>query len=166
MVATPLLILLAWFKGEGLRCALAVGLGLIAVYLLHKGISAISFETRPFVEYHFKPLYPHSIATSFPSSTVAYFAVATVPLLYVGRKLGWLMVGLTTEIAFGCVYVGVHYVTDVVAGAAVGAGCSELAWIALRHAPVSRVVVQIDDLLRKAHLRTDAGVQLTGTQSP
>lgn len=78
-IATPVLVLLVWFKAEGLRCVLAIGCGLVAVVLVCKGIAHVMFISRPFVVHHFRALFPHATNTSFPSTLTAYFAVVAVP---------------------------------------------------------------------------------------
>lgn len=58
---------------------------------------------------------------SFPSAHAANsFAVALV-LFGVRRWLGWAMLGMAALIAYSRPYVGVHYPTDMVAGAVLGA---------------------------------------------
>lgn len=118
-----------------------------------RGIAAVSFVARPFVAYHFAPLYPHSPDTSFPSMTTGYFAVVAVPVSFAWRKLGWAAWAIAAEVAFGCVYVGVHYVTDVVAGAALGAGLGGATWLLLGLAPLARVIAGGDRILARAHVR-------------
>jgi membrane-associated phospholipid phosphatase len=130
VIATPILLLFLRRRPQRLRVLLAIALGLILLVLARKGIAAISFVPRPFAADHFRPLYPHPPDTSFPSATTGYFAVVAVPVACVWRKLGWVFAAITLEVAFGCVYVGVHYITDVLGGASIGAGCGGAAWLA------------------------------------
>ncbi len=59
---------------------------------------------------------------SFPSAHAAnWFALATVAFLFY-RRSAWFMFPLATAIAFSRVYNGVHYPSDVTAGAVLGAG--------------------------------------------
>jgi membrane-associated phospholipid phosphatase len=76
------------------------------------------------------------------------------------RKLGWLSVAIAAEVAFGCVYVGVHYGTDVLAGAALGAASGWVAWLLLGRRPLAGVVVRTDEVLRKVHLRRRPAVSV------
>jgi undecaprenyl-diphosphatase len=68
---------------------------------------------------------------SFPSShAVNNFAAAMLFALFFPRARIWLFV-FATLVAYSRVYVGVHYPSDILAGAAIGAG---LAWIIVRSA--------------------------------
>lgn len=63
------------------------------------------------------------------------------------------MAALTAEVAAGCVYVGVHYVSDVAAGAVIGIAAGGVAWLLLGLPVAIRVTTAADRLLRKARLR-------------
>jgi hypothetical protein len=121
---------------------------------------------------HFTPLFPHSRDSSFPSATAGYFAVAAIPAACAWRKLWWLFAAIAIEVAFGCVYVGVHYVTDVVAGAAIGLAGGGLAWAVTGIPPVLRLPGRSDkvgkcrtclDTMTCLHLRS--GVAAAGVSS-
>ncbi len=64
-----------------------------------------------------------------------------------------MLLAVTLEVAVACVYVGVHYVTDVLAGALLGGVCGALTWFVLGFGPVAHVVNGFDGALTKAHLR-------------
>jgi len=151
--ATPLLLFTTWFRPAGLRCVLAAVLALILVILARHAVVAVWFLPRPFVTYHFQPLYPHVPDSAFPSLTTGYFAAVGVPAFFAWRPLGWLFAAITAEVAFGCVYVGVHYVIDVLAGAVIGAGCGLAAWLLLGVPVIAGAMRASDRLLSRAHLR-------------
>jgi len=68
-------------------------------------------------------LVPCGSGRSFPSShAVNNFAGAFVVSLFY-PKLKWWLYGFAAIVAFSRVYVGVHYPSDVLAGALVGIGC-------------------------------------------
>lgn len=130
-VVTPVLVGLCWRRPAGLRCVLAVVLGLAVVVAARHAIESVVFVPRPLVADHFRPLFPHAGDSSFPSATAGYFAAAAVPVMACWRRVGWVLAVIAVEVAIGCVYVGVHYVSDVLAGLAIGAAGSGAAWLAL-----------------------------------
>lgn len=71
-----------------------------------------------------KLLIPCGGGYSFTSSHATnHFAIGVFLMLTIGRLFGawrWLFLGWAASIAFGQVYVGVHYPLDVIAGAGVG----------------------------------------------
>ena len=71
---------------------------------------------------------PAPTTTSFPSGHAATAVAGTMALARVWPAARWAMAGLAALIAFSRIYVGVHYPTDVVAGALLGAAC---AWLVL-----------------------------------
>ena len=50
------------------------------------------------------------------------------------------VVGTVVVVAFGCVYVGVHYPSDVVVGAALGSVCAAVTWLITGVRPVGKVL--------------------------
>ena len=153
VVTAPVLVALTWRKPAGLRCVLAVVLGLGIVVLARHAAEAAVFVQRPFVADQFRPLFPHAPDSSFPSATTGYFAAAAVPVMACWRRLGWVLAAITAEVAFGCVFVGVHYVTDVLAGLVIGAGGSGVAWLALGAPGISWLLAATDGGLRAVRLR-------------
>ncbi len=99
---------------------------------------------RPFVAMHFTPLYPHPPNNSFPSSLTAFAAVAAVVGVLAWRRRGLVFIAGTAIVAFGCMYVGVHYLSDVIVGAAVGAACGALTWLAAGLPPVTRAFAVVE----------------------
>jgi undecaprenyl-diphosphatase len=96
------------------------------------GVKDLVQRTRPFVAHpQIHPLYVvHS--SSFPAGHAATaFAGATL-LTYFARRLWPLFLALALAIGFSRVYVGVHYPTDVVAGAAIGVAVAAVAIALLR----------------------------------
>ncbi len=99
---------------------MAVGLGFFTEYL----ISMFRSRPRPFlVHTDILKLDPVSgTISSFPSShAVIVFAVATAILLYGHKKLGSVMLVLAVLVSIARIAAGVHYPSDVVVGAILGA---------------------------------------------
>ena len=84
---------------------------------------------RPFVKFtDLKIIIPTPSEFSFPSGhTASSFAAAAVFYRHLPRKLGLPAVILAGLIGFSRLYVGVHYPTDVIAGAVMGIFLSYLA---------------------------------------
>jgi hypothetical protein len=118
--------------------AALMGLGLTQ-WASHE-VGRLTFRARPFVAMHFTPLFPHAPNNSFPSSLTAFAAVAAVIGVLAWRRRGWVLVLGTVVVAIGCVYVGVHYVSDVIAGAALGAAGGGVTWLVSGLPPVARLL--------------------------
>jgi membrane-associated phospholipid phosphatase len=68
------------------------------------------------------PLLRWDISTAMPSGHASASAAAAVILGYLlGGRWGWAVALLAVAVGFARVYIGVHYPSDVLAGAAVGA---------------------------------------------
>jgi len=100
--------------------------GALAAALTARFIIATSFyhffmRLRPFVDGAANQLiYYDSTKSSFPSGHASFFfALATVIFLY-NKKLGILFLAAATLISLARVYVGVHYPSDILAGAIFG----------------------------------------------
>lgn len=81
-----------------------------------------------------EPVFGHS---SFPSGhTTTSFAIATVLLLVLwGSRtawVGWSALLWASLVALSRIYVGVHFPSDVVGGAALGAACGAAIYLLLR----------------------------------
>jgi undecaprenyl-diphosphatase len=96
------------------------------------GVKNLVHRTRPFDAHPaIHPLYAvHS--SSFPAGHAATAFAGAVLLSYVAVRLAPLFLGLAAAIAFSRVYDGVHYPTDVIAGAAIGAAVGAAAIVGQR----------------------------------
>jgi|SRR5580704_5759378 undecaprenyl-diphosphatase len=136
----PILFVLMWGRDRRLRPGVAGLLGLGLTQLAAHEVGRLSIRPRPFVAMHFTPLFPHAANNSFPSSTTAFIAVAGVIGVLAWRRRGLILVAGTGVVAVGCVYVGVHYVSDVIVGAALGAACGAVTWFVAGLPPVTWVL--------------------------
>ena len=104
-------------KKKILMLGILAGIGAKLAELL---VNLLWNRPRPFVTNNFTPLIEQVADSSFPSGhATASFALAYV--IYTSdKRLGAIAYTLATLIAFSRVFVGVHYVSDIVAGALLG----------------------------------------------
>jgi undecaprenyl-diphosphatase len=74
------------------------------------------------------PLVAVPDSASMPSGHAAGAFAAVVAIGLVHPRLRWPLLGLAALIALSRVWLGVHYLTDVIAGAALGAATAYAAW--------------------------------------
>ena len=116
----------AGWRRAALAAVLSAGLGLA----IGKVISELVDRARPFVaDPHGVHLFSgHAADPGFPSDhATAAFAIAVAILL---RKRGWGIAALIAAavLSVGRVALGVHYPSDVLAGAALGSAAALLLW--------------------------------------
>ncbi|HET8954517.1 MAG TPA: phosphatase PAP2 family protein [Solirubrobacterales bacterium] len=114
------------WRRAAVAAVLSAGLGLLAA----KVISELVDRARPFVtEPHQVHLFTaHAADPGFPSDhATAAFAIA-VAILLRKRSWGWVALGFATVLAIGRVGLGVHYPSDVLAGAALGSAAALALW--------------------------------------
>jgi undecaprenyl-diphosphatase len=139
-------VLLALIAGAFLRLGIWRTLALgVATAITTFGADALAFgvkdlthRTRPFVAHpRIHPLYVvHS--SSFPAGHAATAFAGAVLLTALAPRLWPLFFGLAVAIGFSRIYDGVHYPTDVLAGALLGAAVGAVAALGLR-APIPRL---------------------------
>jgi undecaprenyl-diphosphatase len=123
-----------WRRRAAGAAVLGAGLGLAVAQVLSRLVD----RPRPFVA---DPSGVHLFAShaadaSFPSDhATAAFAIATAIFLR-DRRLGAVVLAFAIVLAAGRVAVGVHYPSDVLVGALLGAGASLAVHAALRCAPL------------------------------
>ena len=98
-------------------------IGAVVAFVVAQGIGALVDRSRPYETIHDAVvLIPRSSDVSFPSDHATVAGALAAGLLLVNRRVG--QVAAVAAIALGVarVYVGVHFVGDVVGGLALGAG--------------------------------------------
>lgn len=85
----------------------------------------LPYRPRPFVYLPnlIHPLVAHNPGTSFPSDHAAGSFAFAVALFYAGRRDGWWALLFAAAVALARVYVGLHWPSDVLAGALIGTVC-------------------------------------------
>jgi undecaprenyl-diphosphatase len=140
----PLWFVVMGVRERRLRPGVAALLGLGLTQWASHEVGKLLYQPRPFVVMHFTPLYPHPPNNSFPSTLTAFAAVAGVIGVLAWRRRGSVLVLGTGVVAVGCVYVGVHYVSDVIVGAALGAVCGTVTWWIVGLPPVTRALSVVE----------------------
>ena len=126
--AMSLILVIFWFEGQdrdqrgrnqnAILCAL---LALFIANIILKLCNLIYFRPRPFVDHEVNLLFYRPTDSSFPSNSATVgFSVATAIWLY-NRRPGALLLVLATLFGLSRVYCGVHYPSDIIAGALLGA---------------------------------------------
>ena len=100
----------------------------VVAYVAADAVGAPWHRPRPFAAMHVAPLFPHGADTSFPSPTIAVVAAVACAAWLAWPALGRVLAIATVVAAFGCVYVDVHWPSDVVAGAAARRRRGWLCW--------------------------------------
>jgi undecaprenyl-diphosphatase len=136
-----------------LRPGVAGLLGLGVTQLVSHELGRITYQARPFVVMHFVPLFPHPPNNSFPSSLTAFAAVAAIVGVLAWRRVGIVFVVGMVVVGFGCVYVGVHYPSDVIVGAGVGIVCGWATWVITGLPPVARAFSVLERRLPRGRRR-------------
>lgn len=126
IAATIVLLIPKKTRKVGIMSALALIGSLI---INNEIIKNLVRRPRPFVTFtDLQIIIPTPSQFSFPSGhTSSSFAAAAVFYRHLPKKLGVPSVILAGLIGFSRLYIGVHYPTDVIAGALVGIGLSYLA---------------------------------------
>ena len=109
-------------KAANRRLKLAVRTGLAAVLALaiNQAIGLIYFRPRPFMDHQVNLLVKRTADASFPSDHTAFAAALTGALSGQGRKTAAFLTVFTVVLGISRVYVGTHYLLDVLGGFCTG----------------------------------------------
>jgi undecaprenyl-diphosphatase len=119
----PLILVILWFWNEKAKKVALRGLfaAILAWPVLAAIIGKIVNRPRPFNISGVQELVFHRPDVSFPSEhSAALFAVAMSFYLSGYKKLAWVMFGIAIVVSFFRVATGIHFPTDVIAGAVLG----------------------------------------------
>lgn len=122
-----LILVIFWFEGQdrdqrerNQRAILRAIVALFIANIVLKLCNLIYFRPRPFVGHEVNLLFYQPTDSSFPSNPATVgFSVATAIWLY-NRRLGALLLVLATLFGLARIYCGVHYPSDIIAGALLG----------------------------------------------
>lgn len=146
-----------WFAGateeeriRNQRAVILIALGILFSQALIKDLAAVYFRPRPFATEPVKLLFYRPSVSSFPSIPIAVTFTFAMGAWYANRRIAKILFALGIVYAFARVYAGVHYPSDVIGGAVIGAG---MVWIVARlnfaFAPLSDGLIR---LARKFYL--------------
>jgi undecaprenyl-diphosphatase len=121
-----------WFGNEDVRrkreVLLATLIASIPALIIAKTLTVVTFRVRPLNEPRLALRIPHTVTqtdwqqfSSFPSDHAVLFFAIAVGILIASRRAGWFALFYVS--AFICLprmYLGEHYATDILTGAAIG----------------------------------------------
>ncbi len=89
--------------------------------ILTETIRFLYFRARPFAAMGFQPLVNHSAAAaSFPSGHAAFYFALALVMISIDKKRGWFYLAGAALIGLARVAAGVHWPSDILAGAITG----------------------------------------------
>ena len=103
---------------EALGYSLALLSGFVA-RLVAGGIRFFYHHARPFVSLHLTPLFPEN-SYSFPSGHAIFYFALAAGVYQVNKKFGRVLYILAVFIGLARIAAGVHYPSDILAGAVLG----------------------------------------------
>lgn len=153
-VVFAVVLLACWlrWRPEWQRAAALAGVAALVALALGQVVGIAFPRERPYAVTAATVLVAHAPDTSFPSDHAILCLAVTVVLAASSRRLGAWLALFSTLVLVSRVYIGVHYPTDVLGGAAIGA---IVAWGTLRVARVpaiSRWIDAVFALMRRLHL--------------
>jgi len=96
----------------------------VSVYVVEFFIQLFIQRPRPFAEYDVMLLIDHPSDPGFPSSHASSSFALAQSLYFVDKGWGTVAFVMAGLVALARVFVGVHYLTDVLAGTVIGLACS------------------------------------------
>jgi undecaprenyl-diphosphatase len=132
----------------GVAALVGLGVGQVVGILLPR--------PRPYLVTNAIVLVTHAPDTSFPSDhAILAFAVTTV-LATVSRRLAAWLLAFSVVLLFARVYIGVHYPTDVIGGAVLGAASGWAIVHVAQLSPIARLLDAVFRILRRFHIAAPA----------
>lgn len=140
-----------WFAGStddermrNQRAVIFIALGILFSQALIKDLSHVYFRPRPFATEPVNLLFYRPSVSSFPSIPIAVAFTFAMGAWYANRRVAKFLFVLATLYALARVYAGVHYPSDVIGGALIGAGMVSLvARLSFVFAPLADFVIRI-----------------------
>jgi membrane-associated phospholipid phosphatase len=161
VVLLALLLVVGWWLGRnrepsvsGVGAAVWAGAGALLALAINQPIGAAVSRARPYtVIPNMHLLVDKTSDFSFPSDHATVAGAVAAGLWLVNRRLGLVAAVAAIVMAFARVYVGAHYVGDVVAGLLLGA----IVTLAL-----SRIAAKVIEPILRALMKTPLRPLVTG----
>lgn len=120
-IAFLLMLILAFKRGTKEKKAFILAIiSIPIIILLIKIIHLFYYEPRPFITYHFSPLFPYGADASFPSRHASMMAAIAFSYTYYKSKWTILFLIFMIWVGLSRIFVGVHYPVDILGGFLVG----------------------------------------------
>lgn len=132
-------------RTTGRRAAVAAGAAFVVAIVIAHFLSLWIDRPRPFIAHPdtIRAFLPHAADPGMPSDhATATFAIATAVILRL-RGPGLVLLVLAVLVSAGRVFLGLHYPSDVLAGALLGAGTALALWTR----PPRELLEQVADAL-------------------
>ena len=135
-----LVVLFAFFSEVRRRAAVAAGLSAGLALLVAHFLAAAIDRNRPFVDHpHVHLLLAHAKDPGFPSDHATGAFAIGFALVLRDRAIGIVALVLALVLSIGRVALGVHYPSDVFAGAVLGLAAALVLWIPALRERVDRL---------------------------
>lgn len=153
--SVPIILLVLWFydfkntknKIVALSALLSAGMAALISNLVGRFIN----RPRPFEMPNIKEIIFHRPSYSFPSDHAAVLFAITFALFFAGyKKIGYLMLAVSLAVVVSRIATGIHYPSDIVAGAVVGLFSAWLVWLLER--PLTYIYNIIIGVAKKVRL--------------
>ncbi len=100
--------------------SLSLGAALFSRLIITELIRWLYYRPRPFVSNQVNQLISHSASGSFPSGHGAFFFALSTVIYFYNKKAGLLFFLASFLIGLARIFVGLHYPSDILAGALIG----------------------------------------------
>jgi undecaprenyl-diphosphatase len=119
MLFVLLVMVVGNFKKYSKTALLALTAGIFSEVFVQL-IRLIWHRPRPFVGHKVNLLLHHSLSGSFPSGHAAFFFALSAVIYFYNKGLGYLFFILSALMGIARVFTGVHWLSDILGGAALG----------------------------------------------
>jgi undecaprenyl-diphosphatase len=93
---------------------------ILASGIIVPAFKTLNFRARPFEALNFAPLINGVSHSSFPSAHATFFFTLATAVFFVNKRVGmWFYIGAGI-IGVARIFVGVHWLTDIITGALIG----------------------------------------------